>query len=136
MNFEQLVMVCNNLPGLLDMILQGRDGEEDENLIIRIGIDGAGGFLKICMSVFDKNDPVPNAKSGVSYKFKESGVNKLFLLAIVSDVPQKYVNVKRIWTALGLQTLQKRFTIATDLELCNIKVEHDVTQQLSSMLLV
>ena len=47
-------------------------------------------------------------------------MKKLFLLAIVPDVPENYVDVKRIWTVLGLQTIQKRFTIATDLKLCNI----------------
>ena len=91
--FEQLTVVCNNLPELIDMILEKRGREWGENILIRLGIDGGGGFFKVCMSIFDKDDPYPSVKSGLSKKFKESGVKKVFLLALAPDVPENYVNV-------------------------------------------
>ena len=89
-------------------------------IIISVGIDGGGGFLKICMSIFDINDPFPHAQSGLAKKFIESGVKRVFLIGIVPDVPDNYVNVKRLWVNSGLESLDKRFTVATDLKLCNI----------------
>ena len=47
-------------------------------------------------------------------------MKKVFLLALAPDVPENYVNVKRIWMNLKTELLQKRYTIATDLKLCNI----------------
>ena len=32
----------------------------------------------------------------------------------------KIMNVKKLWINLGLQKLHRRFTVATDLKLCNI----------------
>ena len=60
-------------------------------MILKIGItlDGGGGFLMITLSVFDLCESAnPNSK--------ESGVKKCFLVGIVSDVPENYVNVKRL----------------------------------------
>ena len=76
-------------------------------------------YLKVNLSIFDKNDPFPQVKGNVSKKFKESGVKKVFILALVPGIQENYVNVKRIWINLQLHLLQ-RYTIATDLKLCNI----------------
>ena len=40
-------------------------------------------------------------------------------MIITPDVPENYVNLKKLWK-LGLDRLQRSFTIATDLKLCNI----------------
>ena len=119
-NFEQSTVMCNNVPDFIDVILRERLLEDKDSVLIRIGIDGGGGFLKICLSIFDINDPFSNVQSGVSNKFKESGVKKIFLIAIVPNMPENYVNVKKLWINLCLQTLDKRFTVAKDLKLCNI----------------
>ena len=119
-NFEQSTVMCNNVPDFIDVILRERLLEDKDSVLIRIGIDGGGGFLKICLSIFDINGPFSNVQSGVSNKFKESGVKKIFLIAIVPNVPENYVNAKKLWINLCLQNLDKRFPVATDLKLCNI----------------
>ena len=112
--------MCNNVPDFIDVILRERLLEDKDSVLIRIGIDGGGGFLKICLSIFDINDSFSNVQSGVSNKFKESGVKKIFLIASVPNLPENYVNVKKLWINLCLLNLDKRFTVATDLKLCNI----------------
>ena len=68
--------------------------EDKDSVLIRIGIDGGGRFLKICLSIFDINDPFSNVQSGVSNKFKESGVKKIFLIAIVPNAMDKFMFAK------------------------------------------
>ena len=63
------------------------------------------------MSVFDIDDPYSKSNSSMSKKFKESGVKRVFLLGLVPDVSESYC---------GLENLDRRFTVATDLKLCNI----------------
>ena len=50
-NFQQHVVLCNNLNELIDDIIRERN-IDDKDLLVRIGMDGGGGFLKICLSVF------------------------------------------------------------------------------------
>ena len=90
------------------------------SLLVKVGIESGGGFLKICLSVFDMDNLVSGSKIGLSKKFKDSGVKTVFLVAAVPYVPENYQNVKKLWLNLGLQNLDRRFTIATDLKLCNI----------------
>ena len=76
-------------------------------------------MLKICLSCFDIDNLV-SGKEGISTKFKDSGVKKVFLIAAVADVSESYVNVKKLWMNLGFQNVDRKYTIATDLKLCNI----------------
>ena len=76
-NFEQAIVLCKNLPELIDLILLNRQKEHRDSVLIRIGIDG-GGFLNICMSIFDIINPFPCVQGGISRKLKESGVKKVF----------------------------------------------------------
>ena len=59
-------------------------------------------------------------KVGRLKKFKNSGVNKIFLVAAAPDVPGNYQNVKKVSLNLGMQNLDCRFTVATDLKRWNI----------------
>ena len=52
----------------------------------------------------------------MSKKVKESGVKKSFVIGLVPDVCENYVNVKRLWMKSGVEKLDKRFTVATDLK--------------------
>ena len=44
------------------------------------------------------------------------------VIAIVPDVQENYVNVKRLWMEAGIDMLERKITIATDLKLCNILI--------------
>ena len=109
-NFKQLIVVCKDLNALTDAILRKRGREEADSLLIKISIDGGGGFLKICQSIFDINDLLPKTNSAMSKKFLESGVKKVFIIRLVPDVNENY----------GMDILKKKYVAATDLKLCNI----------------
>ena len=51
-NFDQHVITVNAITGLIEKIILGRDLIEN-NVLVRIGLDGGGGFAKICLSLFD-----------------------------------------------------------------------------------
>ena len=112
------VQLCATIsPDLIDIILRERQRADRDSVLIKIRI---GGFLKLCMSIFYINDAFPHIKSGISNEFKESGVKKIVLIAVVPDVPVNYVNVKKLWINLGFQNLDRKFTIARDLMPCNL----------------
>ena len=56
----------------------------------------------------------------MSKRFKNSGVKRIFIIGIVPKVSEDYVNVKRLWINIGIHVLQKKYTIATGLKLCNV----------------
>ena len=76
--------------------------------------------MKKCTSVFDINDPTPKVGGNLTKKFLESGVKKLFIIALAPNVSELYVNMKRLWLNCGIEKLHHRYTIATDLKLCNV----------------
>ena len=47
-------------------------------------------------------------------------MKKVFLIAAVPHAPENDQNVKKPWLNLGLENLDRRFPIVTDLKLCNI----------------
>ena len=61
--FRENVVVAKDIKSLIDQVLLERLLERAEALI-RIGIDGGGGFLKICMSIFNLQAPVSSSSSG------------------------------------------------------------------------
>ena len=117
-NMEFPTIVCSDLPGLIDMVLEKRERERD-SVLIKISVDGGGGFLKICASIFEIDDPTPRVSGALSKKFLESGVKKILIVGLVPDVSENYVNVKRLWINCGVEKL-RNYTVATDLKLCNI----------------
>ena len=91
-NMEFPTIVCSDLPGLINKVIEKRQRERD-SVLVKISIDGDGGFLKICASVFDVDDPVPKMSGALSKKFLESGVKKIFIIGLVPNVSEDYVNV-------------------------------------------
>ena len=77
-NFEQATVVCNDIPRLVDLVLKKRSLENCHSPLIKISIDGGGGFLKFCMSIFDIDNLVSKNKTGLSKKFKDSGAKRYF----------------------------------------------------------
>ena len=80
-NFEQHVSICNDLNGSVEKIIQERNIEE-KNMLIRIGFDGGGGFMKICLSIYDlsenqQNDDQTGTWKRLRERFKNSSVKKL-----------------------------------------------------------
>ena len=117
-NMEFPTVVCSDLPGLINKVIEKRQRERDSALI-KISIDGGGKFLKICASLFDIDKPIPKMSGALSKKFLEFGVKKIFIIGLVPDVSEDYVNVKRLWMNRGVEHL-RNYTVATDSKLCNI----------------
>ena len=92
---------------------------DENNMIVRIGMDGGGGFMKVCLSVFDMRQE-KKEQGRLKNRFKDSGVKKLVILAIVPDIQENYINIKRIWLEAGLDKIHRNYTIGSDLKLCNI----------------
>ena len=67
----------------------------------KIGIDGGGGFFKTCLNIIVKNQPDElksplKKKSAKSKNYKDGGVKKLVIIAIVQDIAETYYNAKTI----------------------------------------
>ena len=117
-NFSEYAIVTTDITGLIDKVLLERQLDKKDALI-RIGLDGGGGFLKVCLSIFNLDNAVSKS-SNLAKKFKDSGVKKVFVIGIAPGVPENYINMKKLWLSIGLDKLKYDFTIATDLKLCNI----------------
>ena len=114
---ERPTVVCKDLSGFIDFIIEARN-LDPKSVALRIGLDGGGGFIKVCLSVFD---PEMNMRGTCMSKlFKDTGVKKAFILALVPDTPENQHNVKRLWINSSIDTLNRKFTIATDLKMINI----------------
>ena len=123
-NFEQHVATCRDLNGLVEKVIQERNINE-ERMLIKIGLDGGGGFMKICLSIFKINDDptsniTPKSNKRLRKRFKNSSVKKVFIIGVVPDIQENCINVKRLWLECGIDAVSRPFTIATDLKLCNI----------------
>ncbi len=113
------VVCTNDLQGLLEFIKQHRNVN---NVRTQIGMDGGGGFLKVCMNVINEDrsptqSPVTKKPTSQA-RFLDTGVKKLLIIGIVPNVQENYHNVKTLINACG--ATQFNFTLATDMKLGNI----------------
>ena len=123
------VVFCSALPELVDFILLERRLFEDD-LECKVGVNGGGGFLKICLNIFshgefkDKISKRKKYSDGVAPKdILNTSVNKLLILAIVPELPEKYENVSQLFSLLkldeiGLEHIKIRY--AADLKMINL----------------
>ena len=115
----QHTIICTNLSSLVEKVINVRE-LDNETAMVRIGLDGGRGFIKVVLSIFELNTDKTRRISTLSKKFKNSGVKKAFIVAIVPEITENYFNMKRIWINVGMHLFFRKFTIATDLKLCNI----------------
>jgi hypothetical protein len=121
---DELVVYCKDLNGLIQYVKQERQSSE---VHLKFGIDGGGGFLKICLSIQSTNN---NEKSGscrqkyeegiAAKRFKDTGVKKIFILGLAQSSQENYENVSKLWSVINVNDFDG--TIATDLKLANILV--------------
>ena len=79
--FEQSKIVCRDLCKFVYLVLQKRSLENSESLLVKVEIEGRGGFRKTHLSVFDMDILISGSKVGLFKKFKDSRVKKVFLIA-------------------------------------------------------
>lgn len=116
------VVYCKNLHGFLEYVKNNR---EVFGTHLKFGIDGGGGFLKFCLSVQSLEEDSPTHSKRRKYtddtpskRFRDSGVKKLFILALAETTQENYDNVLQLWTTLEIDKFDG--TIAVDLKLANI----------------
>ena len=63
------------------------------------------------------DNTIRKTSCALSKKFLQSGVKETFIIGLVPDVSEDYVNVKRLWM-YGNEYL-RNCTVATDIKLCN-----------------
>ena len=110
-------VICTDVKGLIEFLAERRDSEV--NPMVKIGMDGGGGSLKICMNIIQKRDySAEKRQTEGAKKFLDSGVKKLMIIAIAFDVQELYGNVELLLNSLNLE--QVNFVLATDMKLANI----------------
>ncbi|XP_065087034.1 uncharacterized protein LOC135708811 [Ochlerotatus camptorhynchus] len=106
------VIFCNNISELLQRIKKSRHTSEEE-LFIKLGIDGGGGFFKITLSVVSKT------QNNSTDDFKDSGVKRLHFLALAPNLAEKYEYIFLTWNGL-LKLNPLESIIAGDLKTINV----------------
>jgi len=111
------VVYCTDVEELIHYISSKRDIDLDTRTV-KVGIDGGGGFLKFCLSVYTDQDAVEMVNPKVT--FADTSVKKIMIIAIAQDVKESYDNIVQILNILNIDKLSITFTYALDLKLANI----------------
>ena len=86
---KETAIICKNLGEFINFVLEKRNVYDYH---LKFGIDGGGGFLKICLSIQSKNfeDVDISYKNSKNVKkFKDSGVKKVFIIGISPSMMEK-----------------------------------------------
>lgn len=115
------LIYCSDINGLVEFLCQKR-GLNADTASFKIGIDGGGGFLKVCLNIYENNSSEMDAhrcgllKKGTS----NTSVKKLIILAIAPKVKETYGNLRFILNMLNIKEVDFVFFTAVDLKMGNI----------------
>ena len=99
------IVYVNDVKMLINMIIERR---RIANPLVKVGLDGGQGSLKLCVSVIDLANPEGNANS----------VNDVLLLFIGYGVQENRSNIRKIWILLRMDSLN--YILCIDLKVANI----------------
>ena len=126
----QPIIVCNNLDGLIDRVKLERNVYPSANLIFKIGLDYGGGFLKTCLNVINtenhgvKRKRITYHEGHILNEFKDTSVNKLFIVTLTPENKETYSTIKTMWDVIDWSACTQRpadtMTVAADLKMANI----------------
>ena len=108
---DRVLVYCHDIEEMVSYVLEERK-YDPFNHIVRIGLDGGGGFFKIVMNVIDTTSL---HTSGI---FKDTGVKSILLLAVVEDISELYSNL--VFILSKIQNLDRiKYHICSDIKLIN-----------------
>ena len=123
-SYDLPAVICTDVRTLIARTCAHRGLDADNISLLKIGIDVGRGSLKFSMSIVSGKTP-PRQKKRVTYNtklsdipmFRETGVKKLLLLALVPGATEKYVTVADI-----LQRLVHDYpaVLCSDLKVVNL----------------
>ncbi|MEE4247028.1 MAG: hypothetical protein V2I33_16565 [Kangiellaceae bacterium] len=129
---QRRVVFCKDVERLLRSVAEQRQVDLDD-CMVKVGMDGGGSFLKVFASLISRSASAGAAaasasgdhsmrrsgrRSATNSDFKDGGVKKLLLLAVVEDVPETHVNMQNILHLLSLESLD--CVCSMDMKLANI----------------
>ena len=116
-----VVVHCKDLAELLNEVLLSR--RVFQNHIVKLGIDGGGGFLKVSLGIMeldshcDSRSP-PRKKLLTQRTAKDSSVKRQMLVALSEGLPENFENVRQILSLIKLDKVN--FVVSCVMKLANI----------------
>lgn len=108
---------CKRLKEFIGYVVAKRGIAECLNLVVKIGTDGGGKYLKTTLSICPKEKPDISTKN-----HQLSGVNKILLIGIMYDGKESNFNVHKMFVELGLRnpiSFPKEVFLHGDLKIIN-----------------
>ena len=62
---DRYTVICHDVEGFVNQIMEKKDREWVNSILLKIRLDASGGFFKKDLSVFYKDDPYPTVKSSL-----------------------------------------------------------------------
>ena len=113
------VVVCGDTSGFILRVASMRQADPRPHMV-KIGLDRGGDFLKITANIVQRReeDSISKAASSSS-AFRDTGVKRLFLLALAPRALETWVNIQRLLQLLHLEDVGALcFTV--DMKMANI----------------
>jgi len=118
---ERTTVFCNDLDEFVRHALHSRNYSPQET-IVKLGMDGGGGFFKICISLVDLDSSISPEMKKRKLAFHQhslsTSVKKLFIVSIVEDVTESHANIGSLLKNLNLEKVN--LVVACDLKVANI----------------
>lgn len=112
---KETVVYCHRVEELAEFIQSKRN---EPYVHLKLGVDGGGGSLKITLSIQSIIANKDDKQNGLG-KFKDTGVKKIIILAIVHNVQENHNNIQELFNLLKIDVIDN-LTFAADLKLLNI----------------
>lgn len=114
-------VVCSDVSDLLQRVVRHRQ-VDPHNHMVKVGMDGGGGMLKVTCNVIRNPDSNNNHDEGTSTSppsMRETGVKRLLLLAVAHNAAETYEVMSELLQHIRLQDIGG-LIVAADLKMANI----------------
>ena len=113
---KRSIVLCNNVENIVWELKEKRD-LDTYNHLVKIGIDGGQGFLKVCMivTIFNQEDQ----KSSLNDVSLDS-VKKIIILSLAENVKETYDNLKIMLSPMKLHKI--KFYCSVDLKVASVVI--------------